>query len=60
MVELTTAFAVLSMFLGWRVYVVSHRLHMAEVLLRGIVNGKIEVQQTDDGFRVKILEKNNG
>lgn len=60
MIEVLAGVTTVSLFLAWRLYVVSHRLQMAEVLLRGIVSGKVEVQATDDGFKVKILENNNG
>jgi len=60
MIEVLAGVATLSLFLAWRLYVVSQRLQMAEVLLRGIVSGKVEVQATDDGFKVKIVEAKHG
>lgn len=60
MIEVLAGVTTLSLFLAWRLYVVSHRLKMADVLLRGIVSGKVEVQQTDDGFQLKVVENKNG
>ena len=60
MIEVLAGVTTLSLFLAWRLYVVSHRYKMADVLLRGIVSGKVEVQATDDGFKVKIVENKNG
>ena len=54
MVELTTAFAVLSLFLGWRLYVVNTRLVMANHMLMGIIDGKVSVTRTEDGIELEI------
>lgn len=58
MVELTTAFAVLSMFLGWRLYIVSTKLWVANTMLKGIMSGQVVVTPTDDGFELEV--KKNG
>lgn len=60
MIEVLAGVTTLSLFLAWRLYVVSQRYKVADILLRGIVSGKVEVQRTDDGFKLKVLEKNNG
>jgi hypothetical protein len=60
MIEVLAGITTLSLFLAWRLYVVSHRLKMADVLLRAIVSGKVEVEQTDNGFKVKIVEAKHG
>lgn len=54
MIELTTAFAVLSLFLGWRLYVVNTRLVMANHMLMGMIDGKVNVTRTEDGFNLEI------
>lgn len=60
MIEVLAGVTTLSLFLAWRLYVVSHRLKVADVLLRAIVSGKVEVQQTDDGFQLKVVEAKHG
>lgn len=54
MIELTTAFAVLSLFLGWRLYVVSTRLIMANHMLMSMIDGKVSVTRTEDGIELEI------
>ena len=54
MVELTTAFAVLSLFLGWRLFVVSAKLRIASVMLKGVMDGDIVITPTEDGFDLEI------
>lgn len=54
MVELTTAFAVLSLFLGWRLYVVTAKLMVANRMLKGILIGEVVVTQTKDGFELEV------
>jgi hypothetical protein len=58
MVEITTLFATLSMFLAWRLYVVSKRFDMAETMLRGIVSGRVVITRTEDGVEMEL--KDNG
>ena len=58
MVEFTTALAVLSLFLGWRLYVVSMKFRMAEMMLRGIIAGKVSITKTEDGIELEV--KSNG
>lgn len=58
MVEIATGFAVLSLFLGWRLFVVSRRLFMANTMLRAMIAGKVVVTHTDDGVEMEI--KHNG
>ena len=54
MVELTTVFAVLSLFLGWRLYVVNTRLVMANHMLISMIDGKVSVTRTEDGIELEI------
>lgn len=54
MVELTTAFAVLSMFLGWRLYVTSAKLRVASVMLRAVMEGHVVITPTEDGFDLEV------
>lgn len=54
MVELTTAFAVLSLFLGWRLYAVTTKLMVANRMLKGILIGEVVVTQTKDGFELEV------
>ena len=49
MAEITAVSVTLTLFLAWRLYVVSKRFDMAETMLRGIISGKVSVQRTDDG-----------
>lgn len=49
MAEITAVSVTLTLFLAWRLYVVSKRFDMAETMLRGIISGKVSVQHTDDG-----------
>lgn len=49
MAEITAVSVTLTLFLAWRLYVVSKRFDMAETMLRGIILGKVSVQRTDDG-----------
>lgn len=49
MAEITAVSVTLTLFLAWRLYVVSKKCDMAEVMLRGIISGKVSVQHTDDG-----------
>lgn len=58
MVELTTMFATLSLFLAWRLYVVSRNLSMADTMIRGILAGKVVLTHTKDGVEMEI--KDNG
>lgn len=58
MVELTTGFAVLSLFLGWRLYVVNAKLMVANRMLIGMVTGKVKLTRTEDGFELEV--KDNG
>ena len=58
MVEITTLFATLSMFLAWRLYVVSKRFDMVETMLRGIVSGRVVITHTKDGVEMEL--KDNG
>lgn len=58
MVELTTGFAVLSLFLGWRLYVVNTKLMVANRMLIGMVTGKVKLTRTEDGFELEV--KDNG
>jgi len=58
MVELTTGFAVLSLFLGWRLYVVNAKLMVANHMLIGMVTGKVKLTRTEDGFELEV--KDNG
>ena len=60
MVELTTLFATLSLFLAWRVYAVNKRLYMAELMLRGIVSGKVTITHTDAGVGFEMRKNTNG
>ena len=54
MVEIATGLACLSLFLLWRLYVVSKHLNMANVMLRGIIDGKVEIRRTNDGIEMEI------
>jgi hypothetical protein len=58
MVELTTMFATLSLFLAWRLYIVSRNLSMADTMIRGILAGKVVLTHTKDGVEMEI--KDNG
>jgi len=58
MVELTTMFATLSLFLAWRLYIVSRNLSMADTMIRGILAGKVVLIHTEDGVEMEI--KDNG
>lgn len=58
MVELTTAFAVLSLFLGWRLYITSAKLRVASVMLRAVMEGDLVITPTEDGFDLEV--KRNG
>jgi hypothetical protein len=58
MVELTTMFATLSLFLAWRLYIVSRNLSMADTMIRGILAGKVVLTHTEDGVEMEI--KDNG
>ena len=58
MVELTTMFATLSLFLAWRLYVVGKRAETLDILLRGIVSGKVNVTRTKYGVEMEL--KDNG
>ena len=58
MVELTTMFATLSLFLAWRLYVVSRNLSMADTMIRGILAGKVVLTHTKDGVEMEL--KDNG
>jgi hypothetical protein len=58
MVELTTMFATLSLFLAWRLYVVSRNLNMADTMIRGILAGKVVITQNKDTIELEI--KDNG
>jgi hypothetical protein len=54
MVEIATGLACLSLFLLWRLYVVSRHLRMADIMLRGIVDGKVEIRRTNEGLEMEI------
>lgn len=58
MVELATALAVSSLFLLWRLLAVKHKLHMAETMLWGVIEGKVTITKTTKGVEMEI--KNNG
>jgi hypothetical protein len=58
MIELTTLFATLSLFLAWRLYVVGKRAETLDILLRGIVSGKVNVTRTKYGVEMEL--KDNG
>lgn len=58
MVELTTLFATLSLFLAWRLYVVSRKFCIAENMIRGIITGKLTITHTKDGVEMEL--KDNG
>jgi hypothetical protein len=58
MVELAAGFATLSVYLSWRLYVVSKKFYMAEVMLRGIVAGEVVITRTEGGFEMEF--KKNG
>lgn len=58
MVELATALAVLSLFLGWRLFVISAKLKVASVMLRAVMDGDVVITPTKDGFELEI--KRNG
>lgn len=56
MAELSAGLATLSLFLAWRLYVVSTRLIMANHMLKGIMMGKVVITQTEDGVEMEIKE----
>lgn len=56
MVELATALGVLSMFLGWRLFIVSERLWVANRMLRGILLGEVILTKTEDGFEMEVKQ----
>lgn len=56
MTELATALAVLSLFLGWRLYVVSTKFNMAEMMLRGIITGKVTISKTENGIELEVKQ----
>ncbi len=58
MIELTTLFATLSLFLAWRLHVVSRKADTIELLLRGIISGKVNVTHTKHGVEMEL--KDNG
>jgi hypothetical protein len=58
MIELTTLFATLSLFLAWRLHVVGKRAETLDILLRGIVSGKVNVTRTKYGVEMEL--KDNG
>jgi hypothetical protein len=58
MIELTTLFATLSLFLAWRLHVVSKKTEMLALLLRGIVSKKVNLTYTKDGVEMEL--KDNG
>ena len=58
MIELTTLFATLSLFLAWRLYVVGKKAETLDILLRGIVSGKVNVTRTKYGVEMEL--KDNG
>lgn len=58
MVEITTVFATLSLFLAWRLYVVSRNLNMADTMIRGLLSGKVVVTRNEDNIELEI--KDNG
>lgn len=58
MIEITTLFATLSLFLAWRLYVVSRRFDIVETMLREVVSGKVVITHTKNGVEVEL--KNNG
>lgn len=56
MTELAAGLATMSLYLLWRLYVVSKRSHMTEILLRGIVKGKVEIRKTEDGIEMEVKQ----
>jgi hypothetical protein len=54
MAELSAGLATLSLFLAWRLYVVSTRLIMANHMLMGMIDGKVSVTRTEDGIELEI------
>lgn len=54
MVEIATGLACLSLFLLWRLYMVSSKLSVANRMLIGILRGEVVVTQTEDGFEMEI------
>lgn len=54
MLELAAGFATLSLFLAWRLYVSSMKRHMMEVMLRAVIEGKVEIRRTEDGFEMEV------
>lgn len=57
MAEITAVSVTLTLFLAWRLYVVSKKCDMAEVMLRGIISGKVSVQRTDGGDVILELKR---
>jgi hypothetical protein len=51
-------FATLSLFLAWRLYIVSKKTEMLALLLRGIVSKKVNLTYTKDGVEMEL--KDNG
>ena len=56
MVELTTAFAVLSLFLGWRLYVVKKHATVMVRMFSAMIDGKVEIRRTEKGIEMEIKE----
>lgn len=56
MVELATAFAVLSLFLGWRLYVVSKMTRVMTYMFSAMVDGRVEIRRTERGLEMEVKD----
>ena len=56
MAELTTAFAVLSLFLGWKLYVVKRHARVMVRMFAAMVDGKVEIRRTETGIEMEIKQ----
>lgn len=54
MIELAAGFATLSLFLAWRLYVSSTRQRMMELMLRAVIEGRVEIRRTEDGVEMEV------
>lgn len=55
MIELAAGFATLSLFLFWRLLVAKKRAHLTSIVLEAMLEGKLKVTRTKDGFDMEII-----
>ena len=56
MAEITAISVTLSLFLGWRLYVVKKHASVMVRMCAAMVDGKVEIRRTENGIEMEIKE----